>query len=267
MAKLIYIGGYGRSGSTLLEYLLTAHPDVVACGEVERHLRRFGRKKICTCGRPMQDCPVWADFRHKTGRVKGFDHVQLTLALLKHVSPRYKVMVDSSKTSGSPAFDLFPLWRKLGADFLLVQIVRDARGVSWSAMRTALRPKKKRKDYRLTAALRATFGWMAANLACEAFRWRHPENTMRVYYEDLVRAPEKVVGEILERVVLASPVSLDNIAGNDNRHQLHGNAMRFKPLLPSELKEDVAWKTAMPKVYRRLVSVLCWPLLRRYRYV
>jgi hypothetical protein len=90
---------------------------------------------------------------------------------------------------------------------------------------------------------------------------------MRVCYEDLVRAPEKVVGEILERVALASPVSLDNIAGNDNRHQLHGNAMRFKPLLPSELKEDVAWKTAMPKVYRRLVSVLCWPLLRRYRYV
>ena len=34
LAKLVYIGGYGRSGSTLLEYLLTTSPEVVACGEV-----------------------------------------------------------------------------------------------------------------------------------------------------------------------------------------------------------------------------------------
>jgi len=31
--RLIYIGGYGHSGSTLLEYLLAASPEVVACGE------------------------------------------------------------------------------------------------------------------------------------------------------------------------------------------------------------------------------------------
>jgi sulfotransferase family protein len=266
LAKLIYIGGYGRSGSTLLEYLLTAHGEVVACGEIERHLRSFGKKKICTCGRRMRDCPVWSDFRHKTGRVKGLDHAQLTLALLEHVSPHYQAMVDSSKTAGGAAFDPMPLWRALGDDFLLVQIVRDARGVSWSAIRTPWRPKKKRNDSAPVAALRTAFGWIAANLACEAFRWRHPKNAMRVRYEDLVKAPEQVVVAILARAGLPPLQNLDGIAGNDNRHQLHGNAMRFKPLSPAELKEDVAWKTAMPSAYRRLVSVLCWPLLRRYGY-
>lgn len=266
MAKVIYIGGYGRSGSTLLEYLLTAHPGVVACGEIERHLRSFGKKKICTCGRPMQDCPVWADFRHKTGRVKDLDHVQLTLALLDHVSSDYEVMVDSSKTAWGSAFDPFRLWRQLGQDFLLVHIVRDARGVSWSAMRTPWRPKKGRRDSALTGALRAAFGWMAANLACELFRWRHPDRYMCVRYEELSHSPEKIIGAILQRVSLASLPSLEGIEANDNRHQLHGNAMRFKPLSPSELKEDIAWKTAMPSFYRRLVSVLCWPLLNRYNY-
>ena len=32
MTKLVYIGG-GHSGSTLLEYLLAASPETVACGE------------------------------------------------------------------------------------------------------------------------------------------------------------------------------------------------------------------------------------------
>ena len=34
MPRVIYIGGYGHSGSTLLESLLTASPDVIGCGEV-----------------------------------------------------------------------------------------------------------------------------------------------------------------------------------------------------------------------------------------
>jgi hypothetical protein len=46
--RLIYIGGYGRSGSTLLEYLLAASPQVDACGEVASVLRDRGRKKTCT---------------------------------------------------------------------------------------------------------------------------------------------------------------------------------------------------------------------------
>ena len=72
VAKLVYIGGYGRSGSTLLEYLLTTSPEVVACGEVERHLRRFGRYKICTCGRRLKKCPVWGAFQHKSGKLAGW---------------------------------------------------------------------------------------------------------------------------------------------------------------------------------------------------
>jgi len=78
-AKLVYIGGYGRSGSTLLEYLLAAHPEVVACGEIERHLRVFARRRTCTCGEPARHCQVWGEFQHKSGRLEGLDHpTQLT---------------------------------------------------------------------------------------------------------------------------------------------------------------------------------------------
>jgi len=34
VAKQVYIGGYGQSGSTLFESLMAANPDVVASGEI-----------------------------------------------------------------------------------------------------------------------------------------------------------------------------------------------------------------------------------------
>jgi hypothetical protein len=109
-------------------------------------------------------------------------------------------------------------------------------------------------------------GWMFANIACEAFGLLHPKQYVRLRYEDLVRAPQTVLGPIFGRVAL-EPSSLDALAVNDNRHQLHGNRMRFEPLSLADLKEDVAWKTEMPRTYCRLASALSWPFSTRYGYL
>jgi hypothetical protein len=114
--------------------------------------------------------------------------------------------------------------------------------------------------------LRTVAGWTMANLACEIFGLLHPGSYLRVRYEDLVRAPLKVIGQVLAKVSLDPPVSLDQSEVRGNRHQLHGNAMRFETLSPADLKEDAAWKTAMPRGYRRLISGLSWPLSVRYAY-
>jgi len=264
VAKLVYIGGYGRSGSTLLEYLLTTHPEVVGCGEVERHLRRFAKHKVCTCGRPAKKCPVWGAFRHKTGGLKGWDHEQLTLALLDRVAKNYAVMVDSSKTAWTTLLTPFGLRRALGKNFVLVHLIRDPRGVAWSMMRW--KPKRGRRYLTQGAkGLRAGVGWLAANLACEAFGRRYPENYLRLRYEDLSRDPHRVISEIDQRLNLP-PSDLERHPEFDNRHQLYGNAMRFRELNPSDLKEDVAWKTAMPVMWRSLVAWITWPLRSRYGY-
>jgi hypothetical protein len=173
--------------------------------------------------------------------------------------------VDSSKTAWASAAVPFRLSRKLGQDFLLVHVVRDPRGVSWSVMRTPWRPKKGPRDSAIKAALRTAFGWIAANLACELFGWLYPESYIRVRYEDLSNAPVKSIANILQRVSLVPPSSL-RVEARKNRHQLYGNAMRYKLLSPADVKEDSAWKTMMPKAYRRLVACLCWPLLMLYGY-
>ncbi|MBK5199862.1 MAG: sulfotransferase, partial [Methyloceanibacter sp.] len=239
MAKLVYIGGYGRSGSTLLEYLLAANPKVVACGEIARHLRSFGRHKICTCGEPMKVCPVWGDFRHKSGRLKGLDHEDLGRALLEHVSGQYAVMVDSSKTAWGSTLMPFRMSKRLGRDFLLVHLVRDPRGVCWSTMRAQQRPKKTPKKGKVKLwqksrrgsppairSIRTVIGWTIANLACEMFGWRHPDRYVRIRYEDLVQAPLEAITQVLARVSLDPPSTLERNYLADNRHQLYGNAMR-----------------------------------------
>ena len=58
--NLIYVGGSGRSGSTLLDLLLNNSSEVQSLGEVHR-LNWYARtdKEPCTCGAPVFECPFW----------------------------------------------------------------------------------------------------------------------------------------------------------------------------------------------------------------
>lgn len=129
--------------------------------------------------------------------------------------------------------------------------------------------KSLRQSGSTAICLRAVVGWIVANLACEIFALRHPENYLRVRYEDLVHSPHVTITKIYEWISLAPYGPLDILlrAGVDNRHQLYGNAMRFRAFSPSELKEDIAWRREMSGLYRTLVAALCWPFGRRYGYI
>src|SRR5262245_21004542 len=58
--RVLFIGGLGRSGSTLLERLLCEMPGVAAMGEVV-HLwqRGLADGERCACGRAFGQCPFW----------------------------------------------------------------------------------------------------------------------------------------------------------------------------------------------------------------
>src|SRR5680860_160514 len=59
--KVLFIGGLGRSGTTLIEKLLNELPDTFAVGETvhmwERGVRDHER---CGCGESFEDCPNWS---------------------------------------------------------------------------------------------------------------------------------------------------------------------------------------------------------------
>src|SRR2546430_13569347 len=60
VTRVLYIGGLGRSGTTLLERLLGELPGACALGEVV-HLwqRDVIDNERCACGRPFSACEFW----------------------------------------------------------------------------------------------------------------------------------------------------------------------------------------------------------------
>ena len=58
---IIYIGGYGRSGSTVLDIVLGDHPELHSLGEFQNFFNIFhdpGMK--CPCGQAYAACPEWS---------------------------------------------------------------------------------------------------------------------------------------------------------------------------------------------------------------
>ncbi len=264
MTKLVYIGGYGHSGSTMLEYLLTASPEVLACGEVASVLRDRSRKGKCTCGRRVKECPVWGPIFAAPEALDAMTHEDLDRALLARDRGAHAVLGDSSKTAWRSVAVPFRLNRELGADFRFVHLVRDPRGVSWSAVE-----KAGRRGMRPLMPLRcgsAALGWWIANLACEAFGRRYPERYLRVTYEELARSPRETMRDLVAKLAPGSEWRPEDMGGSDNRHQFHGNRMRSESLSLAEVKEDVAWTRDMPRLSRTLVSLLTAPLRRRFGY-
>jgi hypothetical protein len=283
MATLVYIGGYGQSGSTLLECLLTASPDAVACGEVVNGCRRRikGRQELkCSCGRYRDDCPVWGTFNETSAPSEFWSHEALVTRLVEHVSPRYAVVSDSSKTAWGSVTAPFRLRRIFGPRMQLVHLVRDPRAVCWSAIRLVKRRRSKRWEIKPAGELwsarllstpiprfvRTVLGWWVANLSCEVFSWLYPKQYIRVHYENVAHAPRATLDELFKVVSPDRDLQVTEVGVSDNRHQLYGNRMRRQRLHFSDVLPDTRWKSEMPLGYRRLVAALTWPLRSKYGY-
>ncbi len=57
--KLIYILGFGHSGSTMLDLILGAMPETESTGEIIRLRKELDWNHPCTCGELLKDCSYW----------------------------------------------------------------------------------------------------------------------------------------------------------------------------------------------------------------
>ena len=261
--KLIYIGGYGHSGSTLLEYLMTGCPELIGCGEVVNARRERARVKKCSCRRRAGECPVWNFVCDSSLNVDRWSHDALDKRLLEQAAGRYDAIVDSSKTAWGDAATPFKLHRELGRDFRLVHIVRDPRAVCWSLLTRQERVGAQANKTLLS--VKTALAWYYANLACELIRQKCPDQYFCVRYEDLARDPREVMASLMRD--LSRRWDFDAIGAQDNRHQLYANRMRSRDLSLENIKVDEKWRTDMPRQFRRLVGLISWPLRVRYGYL
>lgn len=285
--RVIYLGGLGRSGSTLLERLLGELPGVVALGEVV-HLWERGvlAEELCGCGVPFPACAFWRQvgerafggwtrwlaervltLRHRvdrTRRIPRIAHPDLAEYVrayqLLYDATGARVVIDSSKHAS-----LACCLVTSGVDVRVVHVVRDPRAVAHSWGRTVARPEDGRPMTRWGPA-RAAVHWTAQNAALELLARRGARVTT-VRYEDLLAAPETTLTALARELELAveCPFVDGRTAWLGPAHTVSGNPMRFH-VGRVELRRDDSWAMGLPDGDRRVVNALTWPLRARYGY-
>lgn len=201
--RVIYIAGTSHSGSTLLDLMLNAHPEIVSVGEMLKLNRQLtpghrGKKGYapCSCGAPsLWDCPFWSRVNARLEQSHGksladFD-VQDYGALDGTSAPNAAVFKAIAEVSGAKfVVDSSKIPRRLAhlmqldeLDVFPLHLVRDPKGQIYSVMRKHggfLGPLLR---YELVhAQIRKTL------------RGR-PHAVVR--YEELVTDPERALTEIL----------------------------------------------------------------------
>jgi hypothetical protein len=186
MTRVLFLGGLGRSGTTLVERILCQLPGVVGLGEVVHLWRRDLRDgERCGCGDPFPRCAFWQAVGERAfGGWHHVDvdrvlHLQRTVERTRHI-PRLafrpsrevreyagyyqriyaaaaeltgaRLVVDSSKHSALA----WCLSRgEAGLDLRVAQVLRDARGVAYSWTKRVTRPESQGAVGRGEAALGA----------------------------------------------------------------------------------------------------------------
>ena len=297
--RVLYIGGSGRSGSTLLARLLGEVEGFVSVGELRYVWKRgFVHNHLCECGQSFRDCPFWAEVVDRAfggfaaldaeavrshqdavdriryvppllwrgSRTEAFrrhlGEFERTLELLYSAILEVSgasVVVDSSS---DPTYG-FVLRSAELLDVRVVHLVRDSRAVAHSWTRSKPRPEiAGRTVYmRRRSPIQSAVHWDVNNLLLEILAARD-RSALRVRYEDLVTDPGRVVQSTCDILGIPGAASPTAMA----RHSISGNPMRFQPG-PLRVQLDDEWIEAFATRDRRLVTLATAPLLARYGYV
>lgn len=157
-----------------------------------------------------------------------------------------------------------------GVDLRFVHLVRDSRGVAHSQTKTVQKQGTAGRYRRQRHPFKTALRWDLVNLTIHSLT-RAGTPSALVRYEDVVSDP----AEQLQRIArfAGAPLTSDDIwfiRGTEvdlpSGHLVAGNRMRMEAG-PIKLRVSDGWKNELPPKQRRLVSLLTWPLIRRYAYV
>ena len=237
--RILYVGGIGRSGSTLLASLLAEVHGFYPVGEIGSLWQALERNELCGCGTTIRSCDFWQRVgerafggwrpaeveemkslrrdlcRHRdlpwilTSSTSGQNGRSLATYVhaleMLYEAVRYvaecSTIVDSTK-DGPYALVLAGA-RNLRVDVL--HLVRDSRAVSFSWQREveqpqyANHPTLKGEPMTRHGALNSGLRWLLQNAAFHLFRLQGHSRTL-VRYEDLVRDPRAEINRLLDRV-------------------------------------------------------------------
>jgi LPS sulfotransferase NodH len=294
--RVVFILGYTRSGSTLLEQLLSMAPSTVAVGELAYLWEQSVRNNsYCGCGSKWTNCSFWksilrdvplpdfqkerspdtrqfwAFFKDLIRKGHSLDN-QHYKRFLKQIESIYlainkqtgcSVIIDSSKR---PFFGL-AVSRTQGVRVTFIHLVRDSRGCAFSWKKAKARVELGENAFMPELpALRSAVAWVGNNLQAEILRRGRCQNIF-LRYEDLVTDPTYQVNKILDYIGLPSISPDENgIFHIPRAHGVWGNPGRWSSMNTIKVTEDKRWVSQLPNLDFAVTTLISAPLLKRYGY-
>jgi hypothetical protein len=305
--RVLFLGGLGRSGTTILERVLGELPGACSAGELV-HLWERGvlSDETCGCGEPFSACPFWTRVgavafggwdpalaqrmvelrmrvdrtRHvpllalprlpRSRRTEHAEYVSAFTALYRAIAEvsGCPVVIDSSKHSSLA----FCLRTAAGIDLRVVHVVRDSRGVAYSWTKEVRRPESAEAEDLMTRYSPAGSSalWIGHNLFFSILS-RLGTRARLLRYEDFVAAPRESVRELADFVGLSAGEGPAGFLDESTVQLTPSHTVAGNPVRfrngPMTLRRDDAWRTKLPRGRRLLVQLLTFPLLARYGYL
>jgi Sulfotransferase domain len=299
--KVLYIGGTGRTGSTILEKLLGQIEGVFSAGELTflwSHSLGLGGR--CSCGSPLTSCDVWSsvltsafdgdqpDHRRMVTLRRRFwsGHLPLMvvpgegrrglrrLAELPQVIERVyralaavtgaRLIVDTSK---EPHYS-YILREATNLDVYFLHLVRDPRAVGYSWRQRRIDPGLDGDVAReRRGPLRTSLYYAVSNTAAEALWSRDPHYRL-LRYEDFVGRPAETlqaIGDLCGEDFASAGVLDGKRFTVRSFHSAWGNPNRFEHGTV-ELRPDERWRSAISVLDRSILTTLLWPFVVHYGY-
>lgn len=300
LKTIIYIMGYGRSGSTLLDTLLNQHDKAYSVGALNNIYQWIIEKQVCACGDSLERCKFWKEVVNDSGvdaevsnrllklqsSVEGINsfrrllngnidnisaYVEMTERLFKSIANISKstYIIDSSKSTRDCTGRAFALFAHTNLDIKIIFLIRDVRAVCWSAIKkTGSSERRRLTNIKLINAIRAAVSWWLTNKLALKTIASLPDNAVHIVrYEDLCSSPVNTIEEIGDFIGIDySSVARNIEAGKEMKvsHNLGGNQIRFNRVL--KFMPDMEWKTKMPKFYQLFALLIAGRMNKKIGY-
>jgi hypothetical protein len=296
VTRVVYIAGYGRSGTTLAGRLLGSLPGAADTGELVHLWRRgiLGGER-CGCGATFGSCPFWRQVGAVTTGWSQFeahraicmrnrvDRSRFIPLLASPVQPHWwaemldeyqayflrvydtvrelsgaQVVIDSSKHASLAHV----LARCPWIDLRIIHMVRDPRAVAYSWTKPIPRPDAgPGRTMRTYRPVISAGRWVTQNTLISLLP------SLRVRYEDLADKPAETLAAMAAYAGLdpdPSPVH-DGWADLRQTHSVSGHPSRLK-YGPVPIARDDTWQAKLSRPARAAVTAVAGPLMPFYGY-
>jgi hypothetical protein len=296
LPRILYIAGYSRSGSTLVDMVLNSSARITSTGELTYlHDDARAAKRLCTCGAAYGHCATYGGWlarrpadegavvrsverrsalgRLVAGTVTGADvHAYRAYgqSLFGHIAETTGagIVVDSSKSARDAAGRPLALSRLAGLDIRVLHLTRDPSGTVQSYMeRGSNWVMEGHRAKGMWETWRPIPGWVLANrIARRLGREIGADRYLHLRFEDFLADPTGALDRIGALIGADLKDAAQQVA--DRRpfaagHVVGGNRAR---LTPQKISPGASPPPRLPRAHALCLGLIARPLARELGY-